>query len=157
MSTKQALLDFLDEVEYMIIKDIEASSEEFLIKTVGTTDRPPVQFLAEVGIFNSFTARYIQSPETIDPLTIESNAELEAVDTKRKANILVKKGFNDLRKAITNLEEADLTKTVTAQWGVPITIAHYILHALGHSMYHDGQLCQNQLIAGDDKLHWSGE
>jgi|GEM_PF-3238368 len=155
MSVKQLLLDYLGEVEYLVQKDVEATSEELFEKTAGESCRPATNYMTEVGAFNAYTAKYVKDPEATGHIGVGPNPELTQVDSKRKAAIMVTKGFRDLRKTIESMTEEDLNQTVMAQWNEPITKAHYIMHALGHSMYHDGQLAFTQMLNGDKTLHWT--
>ncbi len=155
MSVKQLLIDYLDEVEYLVQKDVGATSEEMFSSTVGDKCRPATNYMTEVGVFNSYTAKYVKDPETTDQIGVGPKPELTQVDSKRKAAILVTKGFKDLRRTIESMTEEQLGETVLAQWNEPITKAHYIMHALGHAMYHDGQLTLTQMMSGDDTLHWT--
>lgn len=155
MSMQKLLLDFLDEVEYLVQKDVAATSEELFTSVPGGKARPATNYMTEVGAFNAYTARYVKDPENTPHIGIGPQPETTQVDSKRKASIMVTKGFKDLRKTIESMTDEELNQTVLAQWNEPITKAHYILHALGHAMYHDGQLNLTHLISGDDTLHWT--
>lgn len=154
MTVQKLLLDYLNQVEFMVTQDVENSSEEIFEKSLGGSTRPATNYMTEAGFFCSYAARYIKDPINTELLKAGPQPDRTEAGTKRKSNILLIKGFKDLRKAIESMSDEELGQTITAPWGQTITKSHLVMHALGHSAYHNGQLALTQLMEGDQNLYW---
>jgi hypothetical protein len=155
MIAKTLLLIYLDEAEFFVERDFQTTPDDLFTQSIGGKARPAAQFMAEVGLFNSYVAAIIKDPTIPAPTPETEHAKLTKITTKDQAHKFVKRGFTSLRNAIQTLDEEALLKPVTAPWGEELALGAMILHAIGHTMYHDGQLNLVQLISGDDTFHWA--
>lgn len=154
MTVQKLLLDYLSQVEHMVTKEVENSSDELFEKSLGGATRPATNYMTEAGFFCSYAARYIKDPINTELIKAGPQPDKTEAGTKRKSNILLLKGFKDLRRAIESMNDMELGQTITAPWGQEITKSHLVMHALGHANYHNGQLAITQLMEGDQNLYW---
>jgi len=147
------LKDFLQEVEHLANKDMDATPEEDFACCPGGKARPATNYMAEAGLFQTVIAEKLSNPDVEIDMQ-PRYAVLEQITTKDQSREMFTKGCRDLEAAIDATDVADLDTPITAPWGMPTTKGKMILHGLAHSMYHLGQLNQLQLLKGDDGFHW---
>jgi hypothetical protein len=153
MNSTTLMKDFLQEVEYLANKDIDATSEEDFACCPGGKARPATNYIAEAGLFNTVVSEVVTNPEN----AIDMHARYEVlkdISTKDQSREMFTKGCRDLQAAIESTSPEDLATEVTAPWGMPSTKGKLLMWGINHSMYHLGQLNQLQLIKGDEDVHW---
>lgn len=147
------LKEFLQEVEYLANKDIDATSEADFCDCPGGKARAASNYMAEAGLFQTVIAEKLANPDVEIDMQ-PRYAVLGEITTKDQSREMFTKGCRDLEAAIDQVEASDLDTPITAPWGMPTTKGKMILHGLAHSMYHLGQLNQLQLLKGDDTFNW---
>ncbi|MFM9873093.1 MAG: DinB family protein [Fimbriimonadaceae bacterium] len=153
MNTTTLMKDFLQEVEYLANKDMDATSEEDFACCPGGKARPATNYIAEAGLFNTVVSEVVTNPE--NAIDMQSRYEvLKEITTKDQSREMFTKGCRDLEAAIESTSAEDLATEVTAPWGMPSTKGKLLMWGINHSMYHLGQLNQLQLIKGDEDVHW---
>ncbi|MBA4292927.1 hypothetical protein C0431_08125 [bacterium] len=154
MSTRQLLLDFHAHVETSVLQDVENSSDQLFAESVGSQARPATNYMTEAGLFLSYAARYVANPDEVELLKMGPDPEKTQADSRRQSQIILKKGFRDIRKTIEALPEEQFSEMIMPMWKKEITKGHFLLYALAHALYHDGQLALTQLMSGDQEIHW---
>lgn len=153
MKSTQLFKDFLQEVEYLTNKDVDATSEEHFCGCPGGKARPASNYIAEAGLFQTVIAERLANPT--GEIDMQSRyGVLENIQTKEQSRELFTQGCRDLEAALDKVDTSELNDEIQAPWGMPTTKGKLILHGLAHTMYHLGQLNQTQLIHGDDQMHW---
>lgn len=154
-ATRILLLEMLGEAKFCFLVDVKHTPEEIAQSSIGGKCRSPIAITAEVGWFNSFTAKYIFDPSLEMPPEEEIQEFFKNVENKLAARKILRQGFDDLETAINQMEDSDFMTEIAAPWGQPYSKAGFIMHAIGHSFYHDGQICFAQAFHGDDAIHWT--
>lgn len=152
---KEIILELLAEAKYCTLLDLKHTPEEHANSSIGGKCRTPNAIIAEVGWFNSFAAKYVFDQSLKMPEEDEIQAFFRTVTNKLEARKILRQGFKDLEAAINQMEDNDFTAQIKAPWAQPYTKGGFLLHAISHTFYHDGQICYAQSFRGDDVIHWT--
>lgn len=153
--TRALILEILGEAKFCTLIDLKHTPDEVAQTSIGGKCRSPIVITAEVGWFNSFTAKYMFDQSLEMPEEEEIQAFFQTIETKLEARKILRKGFQDLEEAINQMDDADFATEISAPWGQPYTKGGFLMHAIAHTFYHDGQICYAQAFHGDDTIHWT--
>lgn len=153
--TKAIILELLAEAKFCTLLDLKHTPDDQAASSIGGKCRTPIVVVAEVGWFNSFTAKYIFDQTLKMPEEAEIQAYFQTIANKLDARRILRQGFKDLEEAINQMDDNDFATQISAPWGQPYSKGGFLLHAIAHTFYHDGQVCYAQAFHGDDVIHWT--
>jgi len=151
---KSALLSQLTQITDAYVSDLGfIPADKMTVSPMGKA-RTPVDFTAECAGFNFMVAKTLAG-EAIQPRSDEERqAYYASLDTYDKAVVEFKKSVEALKTGLEGATEEHLFSETTTPWGMTVTVYRLLTMAMGHMMYHDGQINYIQSLYGDDQNHW---
>ena len=142
----QELANWAVQVTGMLVKDVQALTEEVFAKTYGGVTRSAADVTAET------TRSLIDATDRVNG---GSGTDVEGTPfgTIAEATTALTDAAAGLAEALQSNADS-LSETTTARWGQEMSRYQYCNIMVNHVWYHDGQICYIQELEGDDKNHW---
>jgi uncharacterized damage-inducible protein DinB len=151
---KAHLADFTQRAKDRLANDLNALPDGAHGSCPGGCARTALNIVAECAALNGFFADMLAGKEVKRPSDAERDALLNSFKTAQEVNVFLDKETDRLIASIQNLDEARLGDVSDTPLGRPMTLFALAELPAGHMMYHDGQICQTQMLHGDQKIHW---
>ena len=145
--------DFIRNSAAFYGRDLDAISDDDYTSCMGGKCRSAHEFTVEITGLNRFVTNKLRGIDA-PPMTDEQKAERSAaLATRAAGKAAVIESSEELAKAVVERPDM-LSEQTTAPWGATMSIFTFVLIAMSHIMYHDGQVNFLQSYRGDDQMHW---